>query len=164
MKEHAFATPVTDTGSPLPPGGGGGERITEQPSSNAVSGDRKLAYTTKPVGGGWRHSLVVPAEQSDPPTDVAAMTFVAPRPGPSPQLDHPPTAAAGGPITPAAAPHTADLALHPACTDFSWGSEDIAMLGFAEGDDEWPAFRETTWIPSPAIENPAPEQTVVEQD
>ncbi|KAK3288250.1 hypothetical protein CYMTET_4269 [Cymbomonas tetramitiformis] len=47
-EEHAFATPVTDTGSSPPPGGGG-ERM-KKPTLNAVYVDRNPAYTTKP---GW---------------------------------------------------------------------------------------------------------------
>ncbi|KAK3284937.1 hypothetical protein CYMTET_7434 [Cymbomonas tetramitiformis] len=73
-------------------------------------------------------------------------------------------AAAGGPVTPTAKPHPADLALHPARTDFTWDSEEVAMLGFVEGDAGLPAFRETTWIPSPAINNPALKHTIVDQD
>ncbi|KAK3284241.1 hypothetical protein CYMTET_8100, partial [Cymbomonas tetramitiformis] len=83
-----------DTGY-SPPSGGGGEEREKKPNFNAVTFDRKTAYTTKPVGE-WKTEPVgampsrvapdcpaasppvVPAQQADTPADVAIMTFVAP--------------------------------------------------------------------------------------
>ncbi|KAK3275425.1 hypothetical protein CYMTET_16450 [Cymbomonas tetramitiformis] len=98
--------------------------------------------------GAAAHALVVSEEQPDPPLDASAMTFVAPLPDPPPHLDHPPLAEPHGGTAPAEDPHPAGMAQHPSDEDFSFEMEPIAMLGFADPEDEeWPAFRSKPWIP-----------------
>ncbi|KAK3251005.1 hypothetical protein CYMTET_39636 [Cymbomonas tetramitiformis] len=230
--ELAFATPVKDTGYTVPSGGGGGGR-EKKPTFNAVTFDRKPAYTTVPVGEWKAEPLgamvkrwvgvgypcilgfrmwgvtdahpdtrgccpymckeafssgrapdtalpagkrppppafaaaiatfqatdcpaadppVVPAPQADAPADVAIMTFIAPAIDPSPQLAPSSTSTAGEPVVPSAEPPLAQPALHLACSDPDEVPEDpdddAALHGFTEEDCDWPAFRETPWIPS----------------
>ncbi|KAK3233174.1 hypothetical protein CYMTET_56514 [Cymbomonas tetramitiformis] len=96
---------------------------------------------------------VVPAPQSDAPTDVAIMTFVAPVIDPSPQLAPLSTSTACEPVVPSAEPPLTQPALHLTCSDPDEVPEDsdgdAALHGFTEEEDfDWPAFRETPWIPS----------------
>ncbi|KAK3239423.1 hypothetical protein CYMTET_50655 [Cymbomonas tetramitiformis] len=114
------------------------------------------------VGGATAQSLVVPEEQRDPPSDAAVMTFIAPLPDPPPCFDHSPSADSDVHSVPTEHPRSADMAQHPAGLDFTFEPEPVAMLGFAEGDEDWPAFRETTWTP-PTIDTSASRQKNLEQ-
>ncbi|KAK3239339.1 hypothetical protein CYMTET_50721 [Cymbomonas tetramitiformis] len=118
--------------------------------------------TDCPAGG----PPVVPAPQSDAPADVAIMTFVAPVIDPSPQLAPLSASTAGEPVVPSAEPPLTQPALHLACSDPDEVPEDpdddAALHGFTEEDFDWPAFRETPWIPS--IVTSANTKKTVERD
>ncbi|KAK3234437.1 hypothetical protein CYMTET_55308 [Cymbomonas tetramitiformis] len=114
--------------------------------------------------GAAAHALVVSGEQPDPPLDASAMTFVAPLPDPPPRLDHPPLAEPHGGTAPAEDLHPAGMVQHPSDEDFTCELEPIAMLGFADTEDEeWPALRSKPWIPptigSSASHQPAADRT-----
>ncbi|KAK3266464.1 hypothetical protein CYMTET_24912 [Cymbomonas tetramitiformis] len=99
------------------------------------------------AGGATAQSVVLAEQQPDPPPDAAVMTFMASPADPPPSLDHAPAADSDVHSVPAEGSDTAGMPQHCGSLDFAFDSEPITMLGFAEGDEDWPAFRETPWVP-----------------
>ncbi|KAK3239091.1 hypothetical protein CYMTET_50952 [Cymbomonas tetramitiformis] len=149
-EELAFATPADTSSS----GGGGGGDRQKQPTFNSVTVDKKPGYSIKvAAGGASAQSVVVTDEQPDPaPADPepagSLMTFIAPVPDPPPPLDHAAADSDADVAEPAAKPHPADMASHPASGDFTYEAEPVAMHAVLDDDEDWPAYRSTPWIPS----------------
>ncbi|KAK3276070.1 hypothetical protein CYMTET_15837 [Cymbomonas tetramitiformis] len=101
---------------------------------------------------------MVAGEHTDPSSDSAVMTFIAPLTDPPPPLDHA-SADSDAAAEPAVKPHPADMVLHLANGDFTWESEPVAMHAFADDGEDWPAFRTTPWIPPPTIDTSADRQS-----
>ncbi|KAK3280590.1 hypothetical protein CYMTET_11580 [Cymbomonas tetramitiformis] len=142
--------------------------VSRVPDSALPAGNRPLPRefaaalaSFQGAGGATAQSVVLAEQQPDPPPDAAVMTFMAPPADPPPSLDHAPAADSGVHSVPADGPNAAGMPQHGGSLDFAFEPEPIAMLGFADGEEDWPAFRETPWIP-PIIDSSTSRQKTLQ--